>query len=142
MLDAAMTEAQLFESVRDHLNAFHWLWYHTRDSRGSNHGFLDIVATKGQQLLFIELKREGKMPTDKQMEWLNALHYGVSHVTSAVDIRVWRPSDLSSGLIERVLRGLPTDCRCPEGYPETRDGKLLHTGNCPLPDSRVGAGHG
>jgi hypothetical protein len=102
-LDAAMKEAELQRNVVAHLKMFGWLYYHTKFSMGSNAGFPDIVATKGQKLLFIELKREGKLPTDRQMEWLNALYYGVSHVTGAVDVHVWTPSDLSNGTVERVL---------------------------------------
>lgn len=135
-LDAAMSEAELFESVRAHLKAFHWMHFHTYDSRRSNPGFPDIIAVKPGRLLVIELKAERGRLTGEQELWLHELKL------AGAEPHVWHPSDLSSGLIERVLRGLPTDCRCPNGYPQTRDGRVLHTGNCPLPDSRVGAGHG
>lgn len=109
VLDAAMTEAQLFESVRDHLNAFGWLWYHTRDSRGSNAGFPDIVAVRGPYgeaaLLFIELKTEdGKVSADQRV-WLSALDGagGEERTPYGAKVYVWHPSDLSSGEIERVL---------------------------------------
>ena len=108
-LDAAMAEAVLYEAVRAHLKAFGWRWYHTRDSRGSNAGFPDIVATRGNgfgPLLFIELKREKGKETSEQIAWREALTGagGESHTPYGAKAFVWRPSDLSSGEIERVLR--------------------------------------
>ena len=102
ILDKAMSEADLFESVRAHLDAFGWRWYHTYDSRRSNGGFPDIVATKprgeGSRLLFIELKSEKGHLSPDQLVWQDALiHSGATHM-------VWRPSDLSSGDVERTLR--------------------------------------
>lgn len=108
MLDAQMSEKALFESVRDHLNAFGWLWYHTRDSRGSSAGFPDIVATRYWALLFIELKREKAFPTDMQKLWLDSLDGagGEDGTPYGAKVYVWRPRDLSSGEVERVLRSL------------------------------------
>lgn len=147
-----MSERELFEAVKAHLEMFGWRFTHFRTGQSKNGrwatplsghpGFPDLVAVRSKELLFIELKNERGKPTEQQWQWLTALDGagGESHTPYGAKSYVWRPSDLSSGLIERVLRGLPTDCRCPEGYPQTRDGKLLHTGNCPLPDQ--GAGHG
>lgn len=108
VLDAAMTEAQLFESVRDHLNAFGWLWVHHYDSRRSNAGFPDIVAIRegeyGGRVLFVELKREKGQLSPDQAEWYGGLLACMR--SGHPEVYVWRPSDLSSGEVERVLRSL------------------------------------
>lgn len=97
-LDRAMSEAVLFECVRDHLNAFKWRWYHTYDSRRGNAGFPDIVAIKESRLLAIELKSEAGKVTPEQRAWLLAFWIAGN------EMHTWRPSDLSSGLIEDTLR--------------------------------------
>lgn len=101
VVDAAMTEAQLFESVRDHLNTFGWLWYHTYDSRRSNGGFPDIIAVKDGRLLAVELKSMKGQVTPEQRSWQLAIWI----CGGGTEMHTWRPSDLSSGEIERVLRG-------------------------------------
>ena len=102
-----MSEAELFECVRAHLHAFTWNWYHTFDSRRSKHGFPDIVATKRGSLLFIELKSERGKLTAEQEFWLKELDGagGEDGTPYGAKVCVWRPSNLSSGEIERVLRG-------------------------------------
>jgi hypothetical protein len=121
-MNRAMTEAQLFESVRAHLDAFKWRFYHTHNSRRSNAGFPDIVAVrqttghdKPSRLAFIELKREKGKLTDAQQAWNEDLFltsiegsYGCGESTRCegvrFDVYLWRPSDLSSGRIEEALR--------------------------------------
>lgn len=103
VLDGAMTEAQLFESVRAHLNAFGWLWVHHYDSRRSNEGFPDICAVRLAEgrvprLLFAELKRQNGVVSDTQWQWLQSLK------VVGAETYLWRPSDLSSSEVERVLR--------------------------------------
>lgn len=108
VLNAAMTERELFECVRAHLNAFGWLWHHVYDARRSNAGLPDLIAVKNGRLLFIELKTEKGRLTDEQRVWLMALHHAGGEEGTPYGARtcVWRPSDLSSGVIESVLRGV------------------------------------
>lgn len=99
VLDAAMTERELLETVRAHAVAFRWAYYHTHDSRHSTSGFPDLVLAKPPRLLFVELKSEKGRLTGTQEAWLWDFDQ------CGVETYVWRPSDLSSGEIESVLRG-------------------------------------
>lgn len=99
VLDAAMTERELFESVRAHLDAFGWLWYHTYDSRRSGAGFPDIFAIRKGKALAIELKSQRGQLTDEQWRWFIAFD------VAGIDCHLWRPSHLSDGTIEECLRG-------------------------------------
>jgi hypothetical protein len=96
-----MTEAALENSVRRILADLpSVLWYHTRDSRGSNAGFPDLVCAGPRGVLYRELKREGKRPTIAQEAWLSALR------GAGQDAGVWQPSSLLSGTIARELSAL------------------------------------
>lgn len=65
-----VSEKEFQDTVTDALSLFGWLWYHTHDSRRSNKGFPDVVAVRGQRVLFIELKREDGRVTVEQKDWL------------------------------------------------------------------------
>lgn len=47
--------------------------YHTHDSRRSQPGFPDLVAIR-DRVIYLELKREQGLLTDKQRDWVTALH--------------------------------------------------------------------
>jgi hypothetical protein len=82
------TEKQLQAAVMRLAEAHGWLAYHTHNSRHSAKGFPDIVAVRGPQLLFAELKTQtGKFSTE-QTEWLTALER-----VPGILVRRWRPSD-------------------------------------------------
>ncbi len=109
----AMLESKLQSELRRIALAAGWLYYHTHDSRRSDEGFLDTVllriTLKHGELYFVECKREGQDPTEEQQRWIEgikafrarALNFAGMDVT--VDAIVWRPMDLLSGNIERVL---------------------------------------
>lgn len=65
-----------------------WLVYHTRNSKGSDAGFPDLVLVRDGQVMFWECKRDEGKPTMAQAEWLAAL--GDS---SIVEVGVIRPRD-------------------------------------------------
>ena len=97
-----LTEEQFQQQVID-LAKLHGytLIYHTRNSRGSQAGFLDLVLISEQRgrALFRELKTEtGKVSTD-QFAWISGM------LMAKLDVGVWRPSDLKSGRIIKELRG-------------------------------------
>lgn len=71
----------------------HWTWR----SDHSPDGWPDLVLCRPPRLLIVELKREDKQPTPAQAAWLERLQL------CGVEVYVWRPSDLSSGLVEAVL---------------------------------------
>lgn len=96
-----------------------WLIYHTRRSDRSQPGFPDLVAVRGPELIFAELKtRTGRVDANQQ-RWIDALGdvaVAVAAATSdqraavalrvrdvlpsdhddalaSVDVYVWRPAD-------------------------------------------------
>ena len=107
-----MLEAVLQERVR-HLALLHgWRYYHTHRSQHSPAGFPDVCAVRDDRLLFAELKREAaryKLSVDQQA-WLDDLETFASYLGDTgssyrhVGVYLWRPSDLLSGAIDRILR--------------------------------------
>ena len=81
-----------------------WLCYHTRDSRGSQPGFPDLVLVRGPRCLFIELKTDHEKPDPDQLKWLDALR-----AVPTIEVDVWRPRDWPS--IELLLRRAPATLR-------------------------------
>lgn len=98
LLDAAVPERDLQRQVIDLAELRGWRCYHTFDSRRSAPGFPDVMAVRGSRLLAVELKRESGRVTAEQQAWLDAL------ALAGVEVHTWRPSDMSSGLIEERLR--------------------------------------
>lgn len=55
-----------------------WMIYHSYDSRmdswkkGIDTGFPDLIMIRQKSLLVVELKRQGKKPTDNQNKWLSS----------------------------------------------------------------------
>lgn len=87
------------------------LIYHTRDSRGSQPGFLDLFAVRLRghvwTVLFVELKREGEELEPAQRIWYDAwceLAEIVNRATPFVRIivDVWRPGDADA--IDGILK--------------------------------------
>lgn len=76
---------------------FGWLTYHPLDSRGSAAGFPDLTLVRGDELMFVEVKRETGKVSAAQQRWLDALR------GAGVEVHVWRPSDQDT-VLER-LRG-------------------------------------
>jgi hypothetical protein len=94
----AMLEAELSDEIRKLAEPLGIMRYHTYDSRKSEPGFPDEVLAGRRQMLFRELKRQGKNPTAAQQAWLDRLQ-ALGH-----DVGVWRPEDLVSGRILREMR--------------------------------------
>ena len=108
LLDASISEKDLQDTVIDLALAFGWTVYHARDSRGQRlEGLPDLELLRPPKALRVELKREHGAgghtndPTPLQERTIALLR------ACGQDVRVWRPSDLRSGEIERVLRGGP-----------------------------------
>lgn len=72
-----------------------WRVYHTRDSRGSQAGFPDLVLTRGGRLIFAELKSARGKVRPEQSDWLDALR------AAGQVVYLWRPEDWSE--IGRIL---------------------------------------
>lgn len=97
--ERTMTEEQLLQSVRACARTLGWLTYHTRDSRGSDPGFCDLVLCSGKRVVFVELKSKTGRLSEAQKLWLNLL------TAAGAEVLVWRPHDWLTGAIERCLRG-------------------------------------
>lgn len=78
-----------------------WKVYHTYDSRRSVPGFPDLVLVHEQHgVVWRELKRQkGARVSADQREWLDGL------TAAGEDAAIWRPEDVVSGEVLRVLRG-------------------------------------
>lgn len=98
---AAMLEDDLLDVVVKNALVEGWLVYHVRNSRAGvtqgTVGFPDLVLCRVPRLLFVELKRQHRIPTTDQMRWLDSL------ANSGAEIRVWKPSDWLDGTITREL---------------------------------------
>ncbi len=74
-----------------------WRCYHTKMSAGSSAGFPDLVAVRGNRIIFAELKRQADRykPTEKQQAWLDDLHLAATWSSGVVEVYLWRPYDLT-----------------------------------------------
>lgn len=109
----AMPEAELQNNVRSCALANGWLFYHTHRSDRSDEGFYDctMMRRRGKVLkvIFAELKREKKNPTNAQQAWIdvsstaNGLPLEYGGLTLLMDTFVWRPADWLSGRIIKEL---------------------------------------
>lgn len=91
-----VTEEDFQQQVEQTLSLFRWKFYHTRDSRGSEADFPDLIALRPPRKLVAELKKIGKEPTDGQCLWLEYFK------ACGFEVFVWKPSDIDEVL--RVLR--------------------------------------
>lgn len=109
--DRALSEAEFRQQVDDLARILGWVWMTVGPLRTS-HGWR--TATRGplgagwpdsvyvhplkRRTLFVELKKElGRTTPDQDFVLADLRDAGC-------DVAVWRPSDLTSGLIERSLR--------------------------------------
>ena len=94
---SAMTEETMREQIREAAELGGWKWYHPRDSRRSTAGWPDDVLCRQGRLWCLELKRQGKNPTEAQQEWLRELA-----TVPGVRASVIRPEDLDR-LVELLV---------------------------------------
>ena len=80
-----MTEAELLAYVREAAGWLGVLCYHTRDSRGSDPGFPDVVLAGPGGLAIWELKSETGRVSEAQALWIRQLQ------AAGVDVGVRRP---------------------------------------------------
>jgi hypothetical protein len=91
-----MSEAQLQETVRMMCKQLGLYHYHPLTSVGSEKGWPDSVII-GRKIIYRELKSEHGRPTPEQ----TALGYKLK--AAGANWKIWRPSDLLSGLIAAEL---------------------------------------
>ena len=103
--DAVVPESGLQADAEKLLSLFGWKFYHTRDSRGSEGGFPDLIAlrtrraesyTRLTRLIAAELKAEGEELKPAQQIWLDLFK------AFGAETYVWHPSDIME--MTKVLR--------------------------------------
>ncbi len=67
------SEREFTSKVRTEALDRGWLFYHTKDSRGSDKGFPDCVMVRGGRLIFAELKVPGGRFEREQKLWRERL---------------------------------------------------------------------
>lgn len=104
MLDRAMSEADLQQTVIEMARVYGWLVAHFRPARTAkgwrtaiegDAGFPDLVLVRDGRVLFVELKQENGKPSAAQGRWLSEL-CPTRECARRVEVYVWRPSDLPS----------------------------------------------
>lgn len=89
-------EKRFQATVEGYLRVHGWCWYHSWSSMHSRAGFPDLVAVRGDRLLFAELKvARGKVSADQEA-WLTALR-----ASGRCEVYLWYPRDLDE--IAQVL---------------------------------------
>ena len=104
LVASAMTERRLQTLVIDLARTLGYEPpYHTRDSRGSEPGFPDLVllrlpkAGRPGRVLYAELKAQRGTVSAAQQSWLDRLR------ACGQETYCWRPSDWLSGRIQEAL---------------------------------------
>src|SRR5689334_11962713 len=114
----AMLESHLQAEIRRIALSSGWLYYHTFRSKKSDVGFPDTVLLRAGlkgELYFVECKRQGENPSESQQLWLDtvkmfkALARDFLGMDVIVDGFVWRPLDLLTGRIEKLLSFTPRE---------------------------------
>lgn len=109
-----MTEEQLKAAVLELATMYQWKVFSVTNStrlikKGNGfirvkninpqgNGFPDLVLVRRGQIIFVELKQDGRYPELEQKEWLAALAVG-----GPVQTFVWRPKDLEAGAVAENL---------------------------------------
>lgn len=87
LLLSKVTEKQWEAQVERWLKRGGWTYYHTWSALHSKSGFPDLVAIRGQEVLWIELKTETGKLGASQVVWRDAL------LAAGQRWFCWRPSD-------------------------------------------------
>lgn len=101
LLDELTDEATFQAWVIDYAKQHGWRWWHDNDSRRNKRGLPDLLMVRGSHLIFAELKTERGTRTPEQREWLADLLTVAEASHGAVNVYLWRPSDMA--VIERIL---------------------------------------
>lgn len=104
-------EAPWQATVEGLLRFYGWRYYHTHRSDRSPPGFPDLVAIRGLELIFAELKTDTGRTAPAQVAWLDDLGRFAAELANltpepcdpAMGVYVWRPRDRDE--VERVLAG-------------------------------------
>lgn len=75
---------------------YHWMSYHTWDSRRSQAGFPDLIMVRDGRVLAVELKSDKGKVTPEQKVWLDALS------RAGIRCMVWRPRTPKQELVDTL----------------------------------------
>jgi VRR-NUC domain len=104
-VNATVTEREFQKALTDALSVLCWRWCHFRPAMtrkgwrtaiSGAQGFPDVIAVRGERVIFVELKAEKGRLSDAQGQWLAALGL------AGQEVHCWRPSDWD--VIEETLR--------------------------------------
>lgn len=109
VVQRSVTEAQLQSEVEKIAMRAGWRIYHTRRSKGSAEGFPDLVAVRGNRVLYAELKTQRGVVSAEQTKWLDDL------AGAGCEAYLWRPSDMEE--LGRVLCGRTRPLRSSTAWP-------------------------
>ena len=90
------TEKEYMATIVEYAQACGWQVYHTLWSRGSPHGFPDLVMARENRLVIAEIKSENGFASAQQQQWLDRLG------ATQAEVYLWRPGDWPDA--EDVLR--------------------------------------
>ena len=92
-------EADAQAAVVDIARLQRWSAYHTRDSRGSDPGFPDLVLVR-DRVVYVEMKRQGERPRPTQIDWLDRL------ARAGGEVYLWTIEDLDNAVAVLTRRWL------------------------------------
>ena len=106
MTTIPITEAEFSRQVEELLSLTGWRWCHFRPAMkkdggwvtaiSGDPGMVDIIAVRGSELIWVELKSERGKLSPAQQDWIKAL------VDAGQRVYLWRPSDWET--VVRVTR--------------------------------------
>lgn len=109
--DRKLTGSDLQRQITDLAKLLGWQWVHFRPAQTNRgwrtpvegplgHGWPDLVLVHPgrRRLLFVEVKRELGDDLTYEQEFVHG-----QLLAAGQEVRVWRPSDMTSGRIQRVL---------------------------------------
>lgn len=95
---AAMSEKDWQHQVITFAQHRGWLVYWTWNSVHSPAGYPDLTMVRAmpngdRRVVFAELKKVGKDPTENQRQWLAALELVSELCEGRIEVHLWRPTD-------------------------------------------------
>jgi len=97
-----MTEAEFQQQIIDTARLLQWRCYHTRDSRGSEAGFPDLVLVR-DRIVHLEVKTETGRLSTEQADWIAAINAAGG---TALVVRPSQWEEIVAALKRRVPRTL------------------------------------
>ena len=103
---AHLSEQDFMQQIIDLAHLYHWLVYHTHDSRRSAPGYPDLAFCHPvhHQYFLAELKSATGRLSPAQQSWIDALQ------RAGIEVHVWRPSDFNAIVARLEARCAAASC--------------------------------